>query len=147
MILAENKRAYFDYEVLEKFTAGLVLTGSEVKSIKIQGMDLRGSYVIIDNKKEAYLINSSIAPYPYSSEKFDPKRNRKILLKKKEISYLIGKTKQKGLTSLPLKVYTKNGLIKIEIALCRGRKKYEKKELIKKREEERKIREFLRFKN
>ncbi|MGB9726487.1 MAG: SsrA-binding protein SmpB [Minisyncoccia bacterium] len=139
-ILAENKRAFFDYEIIEKYEGGLVLMGSEVKSIKTKKMNLSGSYVII-KKNNAYLLNSEIPPYQPKNISFDydPKRSRKILLKKKEINSLLLKTKQKGLTLIPLKVYNKNGLIKLEFALAKGKHLFDKREKIKKREIKRKI--------
>jgi len=146
-ILATNKRAYYDYEILEKYQAGLVLSGAEVKSIKKGRINLKGSYIIIDKNQQTWLINCHIAPYPPASaiqKNYNPTQNRKLLLHKKESYSLIGELQQKSLTALPLKVYTKNGLIKIEIAVAKGKKKWDKKELIKKREIERKIRERMK---
>jgi SsrA-binding protein len=104
----KNKRAYFDYDFLEKFEAGIILTGQEVKSIKLGRMNLSGSYVIIRNN-EAYLINAQIPPYqPQNTPKnYEPTRARKLLLKKDEIRYLIGKSQERGLTLTPLRVYSK----------------------------------------
>ncbi|MFH1780711.1 MAG: SsrA-binding protein SmpB, partial [Candidatus Nealsonbacteria bacterium] len=131
----KNKRAYFDYEFLENFEAGIVLTGQEVKSIKSGKISLTGSYVILRNG-EIYLINANIAPYQpkNTSKDYIPTRARKLLLKKKEIRYLFGKSQERGLTLIPLRVYSNKGKIKIEFAISRGRKKANKKELIKKRE-------------
>ena len=145
--LAENKRVYFDYEVLEKYEAGLVLSGPEVKSAKGGRVDLRGSYVNIDKNRQVWLINLHIAPYPPAfgiQKNYSPNQNRKLLFKKKEIISLLVKLQQKGLTALPLKVYTKNGFIKVEIGLVKGRKKWNKKELIKKREVDKRIKQSLR---
>ncbi len=146
-ILAENKKAYYDYEILEKYEAGLVLSGPEVKSVKANKINLKGSYITIDKNWQIWLVNCHIAPYPPAcgvQKNYTPTRNRKLLLHKKEIASLIGKLQQKSLTALPLKVYTKNGLLKVEIALVRGKKKWDKKELIKKREVEKKIKQSLR---
>lgn len=145
-IFAENKKAYYDYEILEKFEAGLVLVGQEVKSIKNGLVNIKGSYVIIDPKNEVFLIGANIPPYqPKNAPKnYDPNRSRKLLLKKSEINYLTGKTRQKGLTLIPLKIYTKNGKIKIEFAIAKGKKKYDKRESIKKREFEREKERFLK---
>ena len=146
-ILADNKRAYYDYEILEKYEAGIVLSGPEVKSIKAGRINLKGSYISIDKNKQIFLVNCHIAPYPPASaiqQDYNPTENRKLLLAKKEISSLAGKLQQKGLTSLPLKVYTKNGLIKVEIALVKGKKKWDKKELIKKRDIDRKIKQKMK---
>ncbi len=148
-ILAENKKVIHNYQILEKYEAGLVLSGPEVKSVKKGQINLKGSYITISPNQEAWLINAHIAPYPPAKREqkdYNPLRKRKILLHKKEIISLLGKSKQKGLTILPLKVYTKHGFVKIEIGLAKGKKKYDKRELIKKRETERKIRRALRGK-
>ncbi len=139
-VIAKNKQAYFDYEVVEKFEAGMVLTGQEVKSMKLGRINLAGSYVIL-RSGEVYLINATVSPYqPQNTPKdHNPTRPRKLLLRKTEIRYLIGKSKQKGLTLIPLTVYIKGEKIKLEFALARGRKKAGKKELIKKRETKKEI--------
>jgi len=142
---AENKKAYFNYQILEKFEAGMVLIGTEVKSIKSGRINLVGSYVIIKNE-EVYLIGAKIPPYQPKNAPpdYNPERLRKLLLKKSEIKYLIGKSKQKGLTLMPLRVYTKRGKIKLEFGIVKGKKKFDKRELIKKRETEREIRRALK---
>lgn len=139
-ILAENRKARFDYEILERFEAGMVLIGQEVKSIKSGRMSLKGSYVTLKNE-EPYLIGANIPPYQpkNASPDYEPEKPRKLLLNKSEIKHLIGKTKEKGLTLVPLKVYTKKGKIKLEFGTAKGRKKSDKRELIKKRETERDI--------
>lgn len=144
-VFSENKKAYFDYEILETFEAGLVLSGPEVKSIKNGRMNLAGSYVNFHDS-ELYLINASVAPYQPKNQPsdYDPERSRKLLLKKQEISYLSGKIKQKGLTLVPLKVYNKGRRIKMEIALVRGKKQYDKRTAISKREAARKIERELK---
>jgi SsrA-binding protein len=141
----KNKRAYFDYEFLENFEAGMVLTGQEVKSIKSGKMSLIGSYVVLKGG-EIYLMNANIAPYqPHNApQDYIPTRSRKLLLKKKEIQYLFGKTQERGLTLIPLRVYSNKGKIKLEFAVARGRKKADKKELIKKRETDKEIRRELK---
>ncbi len=133
--LAENKKAYFDYEILEKFQAGIILIGQEVKAIKTGRISLKGSYVIIKNN-ELFLIGAHIPPYqPKNAPKdYSPERLRKLLLKKTEIKHLIGKSKEKGLTLVPLKVYTQRAKIKIEFGVAKGKKKADKREAIKKRE-------------
>lgn len=138
--LAENKKAYFNYEILEKFEAGMALMGQEVKAIKTGKMNLAGSYVVLKDG-EAHLIGSHIPPYQPKNapQDYSPERSRKLLLKKSEIKYLIGKTRQKGLTLLPIKAYTKNGKIKLEFGIARGLKKTDKRELIKKKEIQREI--------
>ncbi len=145
-VLAKNKKAYFDYEILEKFEAGISLIGQEVKSIKMGRISLKGSYVVLKNE-EIFLIGCHIPAYQPKNAPpdYDPERSRKLLLKKKEIRSLIGKTKQKGLTLIPLKVYTKRGKIKVEIALVKGKRKIDKREIIRKREIEREIRKALKL--
>jgi len=142
---AENRKAHFDYEILETFEAGLVLSGAEVKSIKNGRMNLTGSYVNFHDG-ELYLVGSSIAPYQPKNQPadYDPFRSRKLLLRKKEITSLIGKIKQKGLTLVPLKVYNKGRRIKLEFAVARGKKQYDKREVIAKRETAKKIERELK---
>lgn len=139
-IFSENKKIYYDYEILEKFEAGLVLHGQEVKSIKGGHINLAGSYVIF-KQNEPYLIGAKIPAYQPKNtpEDYNPERLRKLLLNKKEINILIGKSNQKGFSMVPLKIYEKNGRIKLEFGLAKGKKKYDKKEKIKKRDIEREI--------
>lgn len=144
-VLSENKKAYFNYEILEKFEAGISLIGQEVKSIKTRGVSLTGSYVVLRDN-EVFWIGINIPPYqPKNAPKdYNPARTRKLLLKKSEIKYLIGKTRQKGLTLVPLRVYTKNGKIKLEFGIAKGKKKADKRESIKKRESQREIARALK---
>jgi len=139
-IYSENRKAGFDYEILEKFTAGLVLFGQEVKSIKTGHINLSGSYVIFRDA-EPFLIGVKVPPYQPNNAGADygEERLKKLLLNKKEIDYLIGKTKQKGFSLIPLKIYDNNGRVKLEFGLARGKKKYDKKEKIKKRDVQRDI--------
>jgi SsrA-binding protein len=136
--LSENKKAYFDYNILEKFEAGLALIGQEVKSIKTGRINLAGAYVVL-RRGEAFLVGCKIPPYQPKNAppNYDPERSRKLLLKKSELKHLIGKAQQKGLTFLPLKVYTTKGKIKLEFGVAQGKKKFDKRESIKKREFER----------
>ena len=145
-ILIENKKVGFSFDITEKFEAGIVLMGQEVKSIKTGKMIIRSSYVIFKNK-EAYLINAKVPPYQPKNTPSDYNlmRPRKLLLRKKEIKYLIGKSQEKNLTLVPIKVYIKKRKIKIEFGLGRGKKKFNKKEKIKKREEDIKIRRNLKI--
>jgi len=140
-IYAENKKAHFDYEIIEKYEAGLVLQGHEVKSIKTGHINLTGSYVIM-RQNEPYLIGAKIPPYQPKNAPVDynPEQTRKLLLNKKEINYLIGKVNERGFSLIPLKIYEQNGRIKLEFGLARGKKKYDKKEKIKRRDVERDIR-------
>ncbi len=152
--LAKNKRAFFDYEILEKFEAGLVLKGLEVKSIREGQISLAGSYIVLKQDKNGaklpsvWLINASIPRYAKANKNipYDPLRSRKLLLKKSEIRQLIGKKQEKGLTTIPLTVYSKRGKIKISFGLGRGKKKYDKRQDMKKREDEANIRRVLRHK-
>ena len=141
-VLASNKKAYFEYQILEKFESGISLLGQEVKSIKTGRINLSGSYVTL-KKEEVFLIGANIPPYQQKNapDDYNPERPRKLLLRKKEIKYLLGKIKQKNLTLIPLKVYTKKrSIIKIEIAIAKGKKKHDKREAIKKKEAKREIR-------
>ncbi|MBI2459752.1 MAG: SsrA-binding protein SmpB [Parcubacteria group bacterium] len=146
-VLAFNKRAKFDYDIQETYEAGLVLLGHEVKSIKTGHVSLKGSYVSFKktrnkNLSEAYLINAHIPLYKFAGERpdYDPTRSRKLLLTKKEIAYLLGKKDEQGLTLVPVKIYTKHSFIKLEFGVGKGRKKHDKREVIKQRELDRSLR-------
>lgn len=143
--LAEHKRAYADYELMEIFEAGLVLQGFETKSVKSKRASLIGGRVLIRGA-EAFLVGVEIPPYQPANTpaSYDPQRTRKLLLSKKEIRYLSGKSQEQGLTLIPLKLYTKGTLVKLAFALARGRKKYDKRERIKERESKRKIERALK---
>ncbi len=143
-IITENKKAKFNYEILEKFEAGISLIGQEVKSIRLGRINLAGSYVVLRGK-EIYLVGANVPPYqPKNAPKdYDSKRPRKLLLTKKEIKYLIGKSKQKGLTMIPLMIYTKKHKIKLEFGLAKGKRKIDKRKAIKKREVQRQIKRIL----
>lgn len=145
--LVFNRKTLYDYEVLEKYEAGLVLTGHEVKSAKKGHLSLQGSYVVIRDE-EAWLLNASISPFQPKNAPpdYDPLRTKKLLLHKHEIASLIGKTHQKGLTLVPLRVYTKKAKVKLEFALARGKRKADKREKIIKRETKRDIDRALRGK-
>lgn len=146
-ILAINKRANFDYDILNKFEAGIVLLGHEVKSVKTGHINLKGSFVTVKSAKgkelpELHLINAHIPLYKFagSIKSYDPYRSRKLLLKKNEIKYLLGKKQEQGLTLVPIKIYTKHSFIKLEFGIGKGKKKIDKRESIRKREVERSIR-------
>ena len=143
-IYAENKKAYYDYEILEKYEAGLVLIGQEVKSIKSGHMNLTASYVVF-TEGQPTLIGAKIPPYQPKNapSDYNPERSRKLLLNKKEIQYLIGKANERGYTLVPLKVYEKSGRIKLEFGLAKGKKKFDKREKIKKRDIERQTKKEL----
>lgn len=142
MIYTENKRAYFDYEILEKFEAGIELKGAEAKSITSGKVNISGAYCVLKNG-EIFIINMDIPPYQQKNtpSSYDPKRDRRLLLKKSEIKYLEGKPK--SLTIIPIKLYNKKSKIKVEIALAKARKKKDKRELIKKREDLKEIKKFI----
>lgn len=144
--LLENRKASFDYEILEKFQAGLELTGSEVKSIRAHQGSLEGARVIIRGG-EAYIINMEIPPYQANNQGeggYDDRRNRRILLSKAEIEKLDDMGSQKGLTIVPISVYNVGRYLKAGIAVVRGKKKFDKRESIKKRETDREIRRTLK---
>ncbi|MCI7343924.1 MAG: SsrA-binding protein SmpB [Fusobacterium necrophorum] len=147
MILAGNKKAYFDYFVEEKFEAGIELQGSEVKSAKAGKVSIKESFVRIING-ELFIMGMSIVPWSYGSI-YNPeeKRVRKLLLHKKEIRRLHEKVSQKGYTIVPLDVHLSHGYVKVEIALARGKKTYDKRESIAKRDTERDIRRSLKENN
>lgn len=145
--LVLNKRAKYDYEILDKFEAGLILKGYEVKSVKNGHMSLKGAYVTVKDN-EIYLINANISAYQPKNtpEDYDPGRSRKLLLHKTEIKYLTGKSREKGLTLVPIKVYTKKSRLKLEFGIGRGKKKIDKREKIKKREIKKEIERKLKEK-
>lgn len=138
-----NKRVFFDYEILEKFEAGVVLYGTEVKSIRNSKVSLNGAFCVF-NGKELYLKGSDIAVYNEGSyNNHEPKRDRKLLLHKKELNKLKKKLEEKGLAIVPIKLYPNgNNLFKMEIALARGRKTINKKEYIRERETKRELKEY-----
>jgi SsrA-binding protein len=142
---AFNKRANYDYEILEKYEAGLVLLGHEVKSIKTGHISLKESFVTILGT-ELYLTNAHIPPYKHAGrlENYDPTRPRKLLVKKSEIKRLIGKARTQGLTLVPIKIYTKRRYLKLEFGLGKGKKEYDKRDKIKKKEAERSMSQLLK---
>jgi len=143
--LALNKYALHDYTVLEKLSAGIVLSGPEVKSIRGGHINLKGSYITVHNG-EVFLTNAHIGQYKQAGthQNLDAYRSRKLLLQKKEIARLVGKLKEKGLTAVPLTIYTSRSRIKVDIAVARGKQQFEKRELLKKRAIDREIRTTLK---
>lgn len=145
-----NKKALHDYTVLETYEAGIMLTGGEVKSVRLGSVSLKGAYVVphyVEGRlPELSLLNCHISSYqkarPLQSASLE--RTRKLLLKRREIQSIIGKLKQKGLTLVPIKMYNNGSKIKVELALVRGKKKYDKRHEIKKREVAKKIREAMK---
>jgi SsrA-binding protein len=145
--LAVNKRANFDYFISDKYEAGLVLSGQEVKSIKMGHISLKESFVTVKGS-ELYLTNAHVTPYKQAGElkNYEPTQPRKLLLKKSEIKHLTGKVRIQGLTLVPIRVYTRKRLIKLEFGLGKGKKKYDKREDIAKREDNISIQRELRIK-
>ena len=146
-IYAKNKKGLFDYEILEKYEAGLALRGNERNSIRNGNVSLKGSYVSLMNG-ELFLVKAHVSQYQYSApnKSYNPERRRKLLVHKREIQSLIGKMKQKGLTLIPISLYNKNRRIKLEFALARGKKKHDKRQTIKKRDSDRKLQQLMRQK-
>jgi SsrA-binding protein len=145
-VLADNRQARFNYEILETFETGIELMGTEVKSIKNGQANLRDAFAIIRNG-QVMLLNVHISPHQTTSPLFnhEPTRTRRLLMHKQEIRKLIGKVEQRGLTLVPLKLYLKNGWIKVDLALVRNKKLFDKREDIKKREDKRDIARAMKF--
>jgi SsrA-binding protein len=145
MALIDNKKIYLKYEIIEKYEAGIELLGLEVKSVKAGRGSLDGSYVIIRGG-EAYLINANITPYQMGNtpKGYDPRQNRRLLLTKKEIREISNTVDQRGLTIVPIALYNKGRKIKIDIGIGRGLKKYDKREILKKRDSQREIERTLK---
>jgi len=140
MSIAENKKAYFNYQIMETIEAGLVLSGPEVKSVKRGDINLKGAYVNLQGTVAAFLVKAHIAPYKpavVAQRNYDPYQDRQLLLRKKELKQIFGRSKEPGVTIIPLKVYRRGGLIKLAIGIARGKKQFDKRETIKKREFER----------
>ena len=137
-VVATNRKASFEYFLLEKFEAGLVLQGSEIKSIRAGQISIQESYIDIEDGKQVWLVEAHIAPYEQANRfNHDPKRKRKLLLHKKQIRDLWNNVRIKGMTVVPTRVYLKDGRAKIEIALAKGKKAYDKRATIAKRDEAR----------
>lgn len=146
-IVAQNRKAYHDYFIEETLEAGMVLTGTEVKSLRGAKANLMDSYVLIKDN-EVFLFNCHISPYTHGNiMNHDPVRTRKLLLHKKELAKLQAKAAQKGYSVIPLKLYFKDGRAKAEIGLAKGKKQYEKRETIKKKEADREIQRAMRSRN
>ena len=141
-VIAKNKKAKFDYHILDTYEAGIVLKGSEVKSVRQSKVSLSDAFAQVLGG-EIFLFNMHISPYEKTQDNLDAKRDRKLLLKKSEIRKIDGKLKNKGLTLIPLEVYTKKNLVKISLAVAKGKKKYEKREKIIKKEQKREIKKYL----
>lgn len=144
-VVATNRKAFHDYAIEEKFEAGIVLRGTEVKSLREGKVNLRDSYASVDHE-EVILHNCHISPYTHGNiMNHDPDRSRKLLLHRKEIGKLLGKTQQKGLTLVPLRIYfSPGGKAKVEIALAKGKKQYDRREAIKTREAGREVQRAIK---
>jgi SsrA-binding protein len=146
-VVARNKKARFDYEILETYEAGIVLTGPEVKSVKAGQVSIKEAFATVKGE-EVFLTNAHISPYKQAANvEQDPTRSRKLLLKKSEISSLIGKVKTQGLTLIPTQIYLKRGFVKVEVGLGKGKKLHDKREKIKKKDTQREIQRELKEKN
>ena len=143
-ILSDNRHAAHVYYLMERFEAGLVLTGTEVKAARDGKVQLKDSYAEVLNQ-EAWLVNAHISPYPGANQfNHEPTRTRKLLLHRREIERLTGKTKERGLTLIPLKLYFKNGRAKVELGLARGKKLYDKRETLRRKAAEREVERSLK---
>ncbi|NJL85541.1 MAG: SsrA-binding protein SmpB [Leptolyngbyaceae cyanobacterium SM1_1_3] len=144
-VISDNRQARYLYEILETYEAGVQLVGTEVKSIREGKVNLRDGYGLIQDE-EAWLLNVHISPHSMTNQTYnhDPRRNRKLLLHKQEIRKLIGQTEQKGLTLVPLKMYLKEGRVKVLLGLARGKKLHDKRESLKRKQEKREIERALK---
>ena len=142
--IAENRKAFHDFHLLETFEAGIVLLGTEVKAIREGRVNLRDSFARLENG-EVFLYNVNISPYSHRGyADHEPLRRRKLLLHRDEIRKLIGKTVEKGMTLVPVRLYYKNGRVKVAVSLAKGKKEYDKRETIKRREVDRETRAAIK---
>lgn len=133
MIITQNKKAYHDYNIIEEFEAGIELVGPEVKSLRMHRVDINQGFVKLENG-EAFLYNSHINPYKNTHNyEYDPKRRRRLLLKRRQLKYMTKKIEEKGLTIIPVQIYFKKSWAKVKIALAKGKSKYDKRDTLKKR--------------
>jgi len=143
-VVATNRKAYHDYHILDTLEAGIALVGSEIKSVRAGRVNLRDSFVLFRNG-EAWLVNAHIAGYAQASHyDHDPRRDRKLLMHRREIERWRGRVEERGLTVVPLRMYLKNNLAKVEIALAKGKRAYDKREAIARREQDREIRRAIK---
>src|SRR5690349_10269859 len=143
-VISTNRKAFHDYSILETYEAGLVLKGTEVKSLREAQVNFKDCYAAIDNN-EAWLIGCYISPYHHGTDaNHDPERKRKLLLHKREISRLLGKIAERGLTLIPLRLYFKDGRAKVELGLARGKKLYDKRETLKRKMAQREVERSLK---
>ena len=143
-LLCQNKKAYHDYFIEETLEAGIALMGTEVKSLRLGKGNLKDSYVRVD-EGEAFLHNTHISTYPFGHQfNHEPERVRKLLLHRREIRRLMGKTQERGYTLIPLKMYLKRGKVKMELGLAKGKAQYDKRETLKKRSADREIEKVMK---
>lgn len=143
-LIAQNRKARYEYAILDTVEAGIVLKGTEIKSIRAGRINLKDGYASV-REGEIWLYNVHISPFEQGNQfNHDPLRPRKLLMKKKQIDSLIGETKQGGITLIPLKVYIKNGFAKVLIGLAKGKKQYDKRETIKRRDQDRELRRAVK---
>lgn len=143
-VVATNRKAYHDYHIEETYEAGIALTGTEIKSVRTGRVNLRDGYAQVKDG-ELWLLNTHISPYdPASRYNVDPYRARKLLMHRREINRLMGRVQEKGLTIVPLRMYLKNHRAKVEVALVRGKRQYDKREAISKRDADREIQRELK---
>ncbi len=141
-VISSNKKAFFDFTIFERYTAGIVLTGTEIKSVRCGAINLKDSFIKIEDF-EAYLYNCHISPYDFGNRfNHDPRRTRKLLLHKKEILKILNKQKQENYTIIPLEAFLSKGYLKLEIALCKGKKLYDKREALKKKDISKNIKNY-----
>lgn len=146
-LIATNKKAFHDYFILDKFEAGIVLVGTEVKSIREGRINLKESYALV-RAGEVFLLNCHISPYSHGNrENHEPTRSRKLLLHLKEIRKLIGKTQEKGLTVIPLRVYLKRGKVKLELGVAKGKKQYDKRETERRKEADMEAKRAIQYRH
>lgn len=144
-IIAKNKKALFDYEILDKVEAGIVLSGTEIKAVRAGKLNIRDSFVRINNNQEAFIINMHIGAYEHGNVfNHEETRQRKLLLHKKEIAQLAQEVQEKSLTIVPLQAYIKDNRLKVEIALARGKKNYDKRDAQKQKDADREIEKALK---
>ena len=144
-IIATNRKARFEYEIIQTFEAGIALQGTEVKSLRVNRINMSDSYCRINEHLEIFMIHLHISPYEFGNRvNHEPLRERKLLMHKQEIRRLYGQLREKGRTLIPLKFYFKNGNVKVELALVRGKKIYDKRESMKRKDEDREVERALK---
>ena len=144
-ILAQNRKALADYEIIEKMEAGIVLTGAEVKSVRAGHINLKGSFIEISPRQEAWTRNVHISPYKFAPQNdYEPTKKRKLLLKNQEIASLQNQLDTKGITVIPLDFHLNHNRIKVTIAICRGKKKYDRRNELKKKAQNLEIKRTLK---